>query len=212
MVKRTIIKNTVKTILSALISFTTLCSCDDFLSIEPQNDIVLEKYWTEEADVYSVLNSCYAQLESNDCLRRMVVWGELRSDNMTNGSGTSQNLNNILKENILETNDLVNWQSFYSVINRCNTVIFYAPGVNEIDPNFTDAELRAPIAEATTIRALCYFYLIRTFRDVPFVVEPSNDDTQQYQIPATPFDEVLDKLITDVESERCGKKLWRRKY
>ncbi len=200
MVKRTIIKNTVKTILSALISFTTLCSCDDFLSIEPQNDIVLEKYWTEEADVYSVLNSCYAQLESNDCLRRMVVWGELRSDNMTNGSGTSQNLNNILKENILETNDLVNWQSFYSVINRCNTVIFYAPGVNEIDPNFTDAELRATIAEATTIRALCYFYLIRTFRDVPFVVEPSNDDTQQYQIPATPFDEVLDKLITDVES------------
>ncbi len=178
----------------------TLSGCNDFLSIEPQNDIVLENYWTEEADVNSVLNSCYSQLESVDCIQRMVVWGELRSDNMTNGSGTNNNLNNILKENILETNNYTNWQCFYNVINRCNTVIFYAPDVNKIDPNFTDAELRATIAEATTLRALCYFYLIRTFRDVPYVTEPSNDDTQEYQVPATPFNEVLDKLIADMES------------
>ncbi len=178
----------------------TISGCNDFLSIEPQNDIVLENYWTEEADVNSVLNSCYAQLESADCIRRMVVWGELRSDNMTNGSGTNNNLNNILKENILETNEYTNWQCFYNVINRCNTVIYYAPDVNKIDPNFTDAELRATIAEATTLRALCYFYLIRTFRDVPYVTDPSNDDTQDYQVPATPFNEVLDKLIADMES------------
>lgn len=178
----------------------TLSGCNDFLSIEPQNDIVLENYWTEEADVNSVMNSCYAQLESTDCIRRMVVWGELRSDNMTNGSGTYNNLNNILKENILETNDYTNWQCFYSVINKCNTVIFYAPDVNKIDPNFTDAELRATIAEATTLRALCYFYLIRTFRDVPYVTAPSNDDTQDYQVPASTFDEVLDKLIADMET------------
>lgn len=178
----------------------TLTGCNDFLSIEPQNDIVLENYWTEEADVNSVLNSCYAQLESVDCIQRMVVWGELRSDNMTNGSGTNNNLNNILKENILETNNYTNWQCFYNVINRCNTVIFYAPDVNKIDPNFTDSELRATIAEATTLRSLCYFYLIRTFRDVPYVTDPSNDDTQEYQVPATPFNEVLDKLIADMES------------
>ena len=86
------------------------------------------------------------------------------------------------------------------MINRCNTVIFYAPDVNKIDPNFTDSELRATIAEAITLRSLCYFYLIRTFRDVPYVTDPSNDDTQEYQVPATPFNEVLDKLIADMES------------
>lgn len=188
-----------KLVAASCIAFT-LTGCNDFLSIEPQNDIVLENYWTEEADVNSVLNSCYAQLESVDCIQRMVVWGELRSDNMTNGSGTNNNLNNILKENILETNNYTNWQCFYNVINRCNTVIFYAPDVNKIDPNFTDSELRATIAEATTLRSLCYFYLIRTFRDVPFVTDPSNDDTQEYQVPATPFNEVLDKLIADMES------------
>ena len=74
----------------------TLGSCNDFLSIEPQNEIVLENYWTEEADVNSVLNSCYAQLESPDCVKRMAVWGELRSANMTNGSGTPYVIQQVL--------------------------------------------------------------------------------------------------------------------
>ena len=148
----------------------------------------------------SVLNSCYAALESNDCINRMVVWGELRSDNMTNGSGTGHALQQILKENILETNAYTKWQCFYEVINQCNTVIHYAPGVNAIDPNFTDSELDATIAEATTLRALCYFYLIRTFRDVPYVTSPSIDDSQNYQVAATPFETVLESIIVDVEA------------
>ena len=189
------------------ISYLVLCTscillftgCNDFLSIKPQNDIVLENYWTEEADVNSVLNSCYSQLESSDCVNRMIVWGEVRSDNMTMGSGTSYALQQAFKENILETNTFTNWQSFYQCINRCNTVIHFAPIVNEKDPNFTDAEMRATIAEATTLRALCYFYLIRTFRDVPYITQPSLDDSQEYQTPASPFEEVLDSLIADVE-------------
>ena len=184
----------------AISSQALLSSCDDFLSIEPQKEIVLENYWTEEADVNSVLNSCYAALESNDCINRMVVWGELRSDNMTNGSGTGHALQQILKENILETNAYTRWQCFYEVINRCNTVIHYAPGVNAIDPNFTDSELDATIAEATTLRALCYFYLIRTFRDVPYVTSPSIDDSQNYQVAATPFETVLESIIAAVEA------------
>ncbi|MBR1668269.1 MAG: RagB/SusD family nutrient uptake outer membrane protein [Bacteroidaceae bacterium] len=177
-----------------------ISSCSDFLSIEPQNEIVLENYWTEEADVTSVLNSCYAQLENSQCINRMVVWGELRSDNMTNGSGTGYALQQVLKENILETNTYTDWQCFYQVINQCNTVLYYAPGVNAIDPNFTDSELKATLAEAKTLRALCYFYLIRAFRDVPYITQPSKDDTQNYQQAAMPFAQVLDSLITDVES------------
>ena len=71
--------------------------------------------------------------------------------------------------------------------------------MNAKDPNFTNSELRATIAEATTLRALCYFYLIRAFRDVPYSTEPSRDDSQVYQLPATPFETVLDYLIADVE-------------
>lgn len=186
--------------LALLAASSVLSGCGDFLSIEPSNEIVLERYWTEENDVSSVLNSCYAQLESSDCINRMIIWGELRSDNMTNGAGSPNYINQILKENILPTNNITNWMSFYQCINRCNTVIEYAPRVADLDPNFTQSEMRACVAEAKTLRSLCYFYLIRTFRDVPYVTQPSLEDSQEYQVPATPFDEVLDNLIADVES------------
>lgn len=195
-------KNIIRTIRTATLAVAVsgmAASCDDFLSIEPLNDIVLEKFWTNEADVTSVMNACYTQLESADCIQRMIVWGELRSDNMTTGSGISNEMNQILKENLLETNNLTDWQSFYKVINTCNTVLHYAPKVNELDPNFTDSELKATIAEATTLRALCYFYLIRTFRDVPYVTTPSIDDTQNYRVAPIKFDALLDSLITSVE-------------
>lgn len=184
---------------SAALLASSLTACDDFLSIIPLNEVVLENYWTEEADVASVVNSCYSQLESGDCLKRMLVWGELRSDNLTVGA-VSQDIERIAEENILETNSLVKWDAFYQCINRCNTVLYYAPSVNQIDPNYTEAELQANIAEVTALRSLCYFYLIRTFRNVPYVTEPSIDDGQDYQVPASSFDEVLSNIINDLES------------
>ena len=46
----------------------TLTSCNDFLDILPTNEVVLENYWTEKADVSSVMNSWYETLEHSDCL------------------------------------------------------------------------------------------------------------------------------------------------
>ena len=176
-----------------------LVSCSDFLDILPMNEVVLENYWTEKGDVTSVVNSCYETLENADCLTRMGVWGELRSDNLRLGANVPNEINEILKENLLPSNPMCDWSRFYEAINRCNTVCYYAPQVQAIDPNYTEEEMRANIAEATAIRALCYFYLIRTFRDVPYSTHPSIDDSQQYVIPATPFNNVLDSLINDLE-------------
>lgn len=175
-------------------------SCNDFLDILPMNDVVLENFWTQKSDVTSVLNSCYESMEANDCLTRMALWGELRSDNMTLGASTSFEVSQILKENILPTNSLCSWTAFYQTINRCNTVCHYAPLVQAKDPNYTEPEMKANVAEATALRSLCYFYLIRTFRDVPFSRRPSIDDTQKFVMPATKFDDVLDSLITDLEA------------
>ena len=175
-------------------------SCSDFLDILPLNDVVLENYWTEKADVTSVMNSCYETLEHKDAMTRMMVWGELRSDDMRAGASVPNDINEILKENLLPSNPYCNWSKFYECINRCNIVCHYAPKVQAIDPNYTEDELRATIAEATTLRALAYFYLIRTFRDVPYTREPSIDDSQNYILPATPFNDVLDSLIVSLES------------
>jgi hypothetical protein len=129
----------------------------------------------------------------------MGIWGELRSENLVQGGNLDNKYVEILKENILPTNDLTKWEDFYRTINRCNILLYYADGVQKIDPNYTEAQMRANKAEATFIRDLCYFYLIRTFRDVPMVFEPSIDDTQEYRVPATPMMKALKMLSDDLE-------------
>jgi len=175
-------------------------SCNDFLDVLPLNDVVLENYWTKESDVTSVLMGCYESMQSGDCVTRMGLWGEVRSDNIRMGNSSAQDLEQMLKENILPTNGYCNWTAFYQTINRCNILIHYAPEVQQLDPNYTISEMKANIAEATFLRSLSYFYLIRTFRDVPFTREPSIDDTKEYRIPADSFNVVLNNLIDDMEA------------
>ncbi len=176
-------------------------SCGDFLQVEPQNEIILEKFWNEKADVDGIILGCYAGMQSDNMLMRMMVWGEFRSDNIGRGQNLDKDasLENVLKENLTASNAYTTWDQFYNIINRCNNVIKYAPGVAKKDPGFSDSELRADIAEVSALRDLCYFYLIRTFRDVPYSTTAYTDDDQVMDLPATSFDVVLDSLITDLE-------------
>lgn len=180
----------------------TFNSCDDFLNLEPLNEIILENFWNEKGDVQNIVTSCYATMQEQAVVERMMAWGEFRSDNIIGGTNISNNedLEDIFKENIKADNTFTDWSRFYYVINTCNTVKHFAPGVAEKDPSFTQSELKATIAEVTALRALCYFYLIRAFRDVPYVTEPFIEDTQEMKLPATPFADVLDSLILDLES------------
>ncbi len=188
-----------------------ITSCSDFLDVLPLNDVVLENYWTKKSDVTSVLMGCYESLQSDESVTRMALWGEVRSENMKLGVSSSQDLSQMLKENILPNNSFCNWTVFYQTINRCNILIHYAPQVQELDPNYSISEMKANIAEATFIRSLCYFYLIRAFRDVPFSREPSIDDTKEYRVPADSFDVVLNNIITDMEAVKDDAQLYFRK-
>lgn len=182
----------------------TFNSCSDFLTIEPLNDIVQDKFWNSESDVENIVMGCYSALQTQTIIDRMIVWGESRSDNMVGGTNIANNesLSNIFKENITAKNAYTTWGEFYDVINRCNLVLLYAPEVAQKDPNYSESELNATRAEVSALRDLCYFYLIRAFRDVPYTTEAYVADNQKMDLPATPFDQVLDNLIADLESVR----------
>ncbi len=195
-------KKIIYNIISAACLAIPLASCSDFLEIKPQNEIVLEDFWTEKADVDNMVTGCYAALESDAAVRRMMMWGEFRSDNVMAGIDTQKDINlyNVFRENITPKNWYTNWSVFYQVINRCNTIIKYAPEVAQRDPAYSNSEVQATIAEVSALRDLCYFYLIRTFRDVPYTTEAFTDDDQEMQLEATPFYTVLGYLIADLES------------
>ena len=47
----------------------SLNSCSDFLDIYPMNEIVLENYWQEEADVENAVVGCYSTMLGADFMR-----------------------------------------------------------------------------------------------------------------------------------------------
>lgn len=176
-------------------------SCGDFLNIDAPNLVIEDNYWNEKNDVDQIVTGCYTRMQDDDFLKRLFVWGEFRSDNLTTGFDlkTTSAEYYMLTENILSTNAYTDWAPFYSIIDRCNLVIDRAPKVAEADPSFTESDMQATIAEVSALRAMCYFYLIRTFKDVPYYTHAITSDDQQLAYPATSGDEILNNLIADLE-------------
>jgi len=191
---KNILKNTA---LLIFFSFALTSCVDKWLDMRPDDQVVLEEYWTSAADVEAVVASCYRYMITDDYMYRLFYWGELRSDNiaMDNANTDESNLWNV---NIQPDNGITRWNSFYQVINYCNTVIYYAPGVMAVDQNFKEYELRTYLSEALTIRALSYFHLLRTFGKVPLVVKPSKDDSEDFNVPQNTEKEIIDQIIADL--------------
>jgi hypothetical protein len=187
-------------ILSIGFALLITSSCTDWLDIEPESEVVLENFWQNESQVNEILAGCYRSMTEKSYVRRMLVWGELRSDNVTSGSNVPEDMYKILTVDITADNDYNKWGSIYTTINLCNTFLYYAPDVTAIDPNFTESELHALEAEVLTIRAISYFYLIRTFKEVPWLDTPSLDDTQDYSVAASSGAEILEHLVEDLKT------------
>ena len=183
-------------LITLAITIMSMAACTDYLVVKPQGQVVLDDFWKSESDVDAVIATCYRELLSSGNIAKFIVWGEVRSDNLTNSFNISDEQKRILDGNILPNNSYTSWASLYTLINYCNSVLHYSPMV--IDPNFTVAELNAKQAEVLTLRALAYFYLVRVFRDVPLVLEPSLSDQQDYNVPQSTEDVVLDQLETDL--------------
>jgi starch-binding outer membrane protein, SusD/RagB family len=196
-------KNKIVLLTLAMSFLMGLSGCSDWLSLEPESEVLLENYWKTESDVTSAIAGCYRGMIEDDFVYRMIAWGELRSDNMTYGSSFysgRKDLEYILDENITASNAYASWLSYYSVINSCNTLLYYAPLVMDRDKNFTQSDLQRAQAEALTIRALCYFYLVRTFKEVPYITDPSITDAQEYSIAKSSEDLVLDSIVSDLKT------------
>lgn len=191
------IKNQIKFIAAAALVGASVSSCS--LDLLPLNEVVLENYWTDKSDVESVVASCYVGMMENGYVRSMIVWGEDRSDNITAGPDVPSTLNNLMKGSLKTTNSYCDWSAMYNVINRCNTVLYYAPQVAEEDPNYTTSDLRINIAECKALRAISYLTLIKTFKRIPFSLQPSIDDDMDFRLGQTEFEAVLDSLILDIE-------------
>lgn len=186
--------------MSMMAATPMLTSCEDWFNIKPESELVGEDFWQKKSDVESAVAACYRALEEPGAMERLIVWSEVRSDNVIAGTNCSNDISYILNANLDANNGYASWGPIYTVINYCNNVLENAPLVQQRDPAFTSGELRSYEAEAKTLRALCYFYLVRTFKDVPYSTQSFSDDTRAFQLPQTNGDAVIDSVLTDLEN------------
>ena len=174
-------------------------SCTDFLTIYPTDKVVLEDFWQDKSDVETMVANSYRNMVTSDFLHRQVVWGELRSDDVIETANTGTAEKYINNANLLATNSWCDWSSYYKVINNCNIVLKFAPGVIEKDPDFSEGDLAVVRGEMLAIRAYCHFWLVRTFRDIPLLLEAKVDDSQNLYILQSEPLAALDSILVDLD-------------
>ena len=183
-------------------SLFTFTSCVD-TALLPENKTVDEDFWKTKSDVALMVNGAYQSMLNANIITRLIVWGDFRSDELIPNTdvptdGTKEDLAEIATANIETTNMASNWQSFYSVINNCNIVINKAPGVVGTDPDYTEGDLAVDVAQMKTLRSLCYFYLVRAFRDVPYITEAYMENSQEMNVAQSAPSVVLQGCINDL--------------
>jgi hypothetical protein len=201
-------KNRIFKFLCLLIIMNVAGSCKKYLDLKPEDGIIRQNFWKTKEQVQAAVTGCYASLLGGGSDRPipeyLFLWGELRGDMLTPTIGVSGEELEVMNVNILETNSLTNWRAVYRTINYCNTVIDFAPEVLSNDQTFTQQALDVSLSEVKALRALLYFYLVRSFRDVPLVLKSTSSDTQLEQLPKSTGAEVLQQIVKDLSEAEAS--------
>lgn len=190
-------KNKVIILLAAL---ALSAGCEKWLDLIPPQGLIRQEFWQTKEDVEAVVMGAYETFASMDDM--LFRYGELRADMVTGDVNLGEGERMVAESNIYPDNWLCNWADFYKVINYCNEIIKNAPLVREIDNTFTDYQLQGYLSEAYFLRGLAYFYLVRIFKDVPYVTEPTETDDADVYPAKMAGDELLRLVMGDLDNIR----------
>lgn len=199
-----------KTLYTILLSAGTfLCaglfsSCEDFLTIYPTDKISEEDFWKDKNDLENVRAAVYKQMLHNSSITSKILqWGECRSDNFILNKMDQTAYLHLTTAILMPTESMFDWAPFYTGINYCNKVLENGQRMvdENVDPSFSEGDWAPIKAEMLAMRALYYFYLVRAYRDVPFVETAVNTDVEAMNSrhAATPGVKILGTLIDQLE-------------
>ena len=141
----------------------SMTSCEDFLDRPVEDNYNTENYYTDDASCVRGVNYLYNS-PWYDFQRAFIKIGEVMSGNMYWGSSPYMNfsLNGT-------DQDLVNMSySLWAEIGHANTVYNSIKGAS-----CSEAVKNQCMGECLAWKAMAYFYLVRTFGDVPIVHDNS---------------------------------------
>lgn len=192
-----------KKIILIFISLAFLAACNDFLTEEPGSEMRAEEFFTSSAHAYDAVNILYRRGCTN--FYSAGIYSGSRAmlgsymtglfDNEYKGQEVhvqhSQNLT-LNGHNLAGYFDGI-WDECYDAISKANLAIKNIPNT----PGLTDIEKNNLIAQARFFRAFNYFHLIKTFGDVPLILEAYSSLENMY-VKQTATKLVYDQIIVDL--------------
>lgn len=185
-------------ILGVLVSLFSAASCNKWLDLQPQDGITRAEFWKTKEDARAFLYGIYSRMSAGPLEQTIFLWGELRADMIVPTALANEDSFLVQNMNIFSTNSLAAWGTVYQVINDCNLLIDNIDEAKAGDPTFTDELYNAYVGEALTIRGLMYFYLVRTFRDVPLKLTGVARDSDIVPASQVSDSQLLDQIIQDL--------------
>lgn len=207
-------KNKINILISAIVLITLFSSCENFLDRVPYSELTAEMQGIDPNDTEgakiknasqaeSYLTSAYNAFGGEFYQLDIYQIAETQSDNTYSGELKPQPLQ--LEEYTIDADNEVikrDWGYMYTQISTCNTIIRWVPEVSDL----SETRKREIVAEASYIRAQCYFNLVRLYgpcplslADVPPITSENFDEINSliYQPQAT-VDEVYKQIIYDL--------------
>ena len=196
-----IIKLLLTVLLSNLVIILTTVSCgEEFLELEPVDQLTEASFFKNETDANAALASVYDMLQKyggfeNEYLTKFewLPVGDMRmeespADRAIEGlewDGGNGRFNEV-------------WERHYTGIARANTVIQRIDGIE------AEEEVKTQIkAQAKFLRALFYFSLARNFGDVPIILDEPTAETD-FNVSRDPLSEVWVQIEADLSDAAQG--------
>ena len=169
--------------------------CEDFLQKDPQGELTQEAFPVSESDALLATNAVYVTIRNWSYHSGGYPIMDIMSDDAHKGSNPNDQLPTIGPYESFTYNTTQDglgrwWSSLYEGIKMANVVLEKVPSIE------MDADLRSRLlAEASFMRGLYYFDLVRAFGGVPKVTTT----TPPTSLPRSTDDEIYDLIISDLE-------------
>lgn len=184
----------IKQILLVVFTGFIIVGCTDFLSVNPQSELTQEAFPTTQEDALQSTNAVYSTLRNWHYHSGGFPILDIMSDDAHKGSNPSDAANTIGPYDDFThstTQDGLDrwWNALYQGIRRANIVLEKVPDVS-MDENLQNRFL----GEASFLRALYYFDLVRAFGGVPLVTtaEPALD------VPKSTAEQIYTRIEEDL--------------
>lgn len=171
-------------------------SCANELDLTSPSQLTAAGFWDTEEGARTAHTGMYANLRSSN--GNLWLLGEMRSDIWGGRTYESPANVDLIESNItVATAPFGGWAGLYTNIHRINDFLANVPNIsfiNEDDKNHL-------LGQAYGLRALYYYTLLKTWGDVPIILEPITDvDPSTLSRARSPQSDVMSLIKADLEA------------